>query len=91
MANGNITFTAYPNPFKGETTLALHLNQLAEIGLDLYDMSGRHIAVLAEPKQQSAGNYVFPMDAKSMQISSGIFLVRLKVDEQYHYIKLIAE
>ncbi len=91
MANGNITFTAYPNPFKGETTLALHLNQLAEIGLDLYDMSGRHIAVLAEPKQQSAGNYAFPMDTKSMQISSGIFLVRLKVDEQYHYIKLIAE
>ncbi len=90
IANGNLSFAAYPNPFRGETTLALNLEQPAAISIDLFDMSGRLISNLAEPTNKMAGNYEFAIDSKSLQMASGIFMARLKVDDQYHFIKLIA-
>ena len=88
LSNGKINFTAYPNPFLGETTISLSLNETAEIALDIYDMSGRLITTLAEPKELSAGKYEFPYKASDYKASSGLYLVRLKVGEQYQYLKI---
>jgi hypothetical protein len=88
LSNGKISFTAYPNPFLGETTISLSLNETAEIALDIYDMSGRLITTLAEPKELSAGKYEFPFVGSDYKASSSLYLVRLKVGEQYLYLKL---
>lgn len=88
IANGRINFTAYPNPFIGSTNISLTLTETQEIGIDIYDMSGRLITTLAEPKEVSAGTYEYPFVASDYAASSGLYLVRLKVGEQYQYIKL---
>ncbi|MCG9880882.1 MAG: PKD domain-containing protein, partial [Bacteroidia bacterium] len=89
IASGRISFTAYPNPFIGSSTISLTTTETQEIGLDIYDMSGRLISTLAEPKVTAAGTHEYPFVSGDYNASSGIYLVRLKVGDQYQYLKLV--
>jgi PKD repeat protein len=88
LANGSINFTAYPNPFMGATTVSLSLSETAEIGIDLYDMSGRLVKTLAEPNIKTAGDYEYAVMSEDLNSQNGMYLVRLKLNDQYHYLKI---
>jgi hypothetical protein len=64
----------YPNPFNPSTTIRFHLPESQRVRIDLFDMLGRHIGVLAEG-DYAAGSH--QIDWNAADLSSGVYLYRL--------------
>ena len=64
----------YPNPFNPSTTVSFALKRCSPIALDVFDISGRHIANLADGFFE-AGQHSIKWRASGM--SSGIYFIRL--------------
>ncbi len=63
----------YPNPFNSTTTLRYQLSDTRDVLIDVFDITGRRVAVLVN-EQQNAGVYFSRLNASGM--ASGIYLVR---------------
>ncbi|MBN8704299.1 MAG: CotH kinase family protein [Bacteroidetes bacterium] len=68
--------SAYPNPFNPETTIRVEAFQKEVISVDVFDLTGRRVAVLAENENVSAGISSFIL--KGDHLASGLYLVRLR-------------
>ena len=64
----------YPNPFNPTTVISYELPVASQIRLEVFDMLGRRVAVLADG-QVEAGQHQATFDAS--QLSSGVYLYRL--------------
>lgn len=64
----------YPNPFNGSTLIRFALATPARVRLEVFDLLGRRVALLAEGRRE-AGQYeaVFASDA----LANGVYLCRL--------------
>ncbi|NOZ07602.1 MAG: T9SS type A sorting domain-containing protein [FCB group bacterium] len=66
----------YPNPFNPVTTISYTLSEMAEVRLDIYDLSGRLVDnLLPAGTMQTAGRYSLQWDAE--HFPSGIYLAQL--------------
>jgi len=66
--------TAYPNPFNRMLTAAYKLPVAGKVQLDVFDLAGRRVAVLADG-EKTAGHHLFTWQPSS--ISGGVYLLRL--------------
>ena len=64
----------YPNPFNPATTLTYTLEQAGDTTLEVFDVQGRVVQLLADGYQQ-AGSHEVRLDAGSLP--SGVYLARL--------------
>ncbi len=69
---------AYPNPFAGATTLGFALPEATEVTLEVLDVRGRRVALLAEGARE-AGRHTAALDASGLP--SGTYLVRLRTEQ----------
>jgi len=65
----------FPNPFNPSTVISYTLPEAGSVSLEVFDMTGRRIAVLAQGNQ-AAGAYTYDFDASSL--SSGVYMYRLQ-------------
>ncbi len=77
---------ASPNPFKEMTNSEFELAQSSEVTLEIYDMIGRKVEVLAE-KQQLSGKQRFNWNIGNN--NSGNYFVRLTVDGKTSILRLV--
>lgn len=75
----------HPNPFNSITTIAYQLSGPGEVSLQVFDLTGREIAMLVNG-WKDAGNYQVTWNAASLP--SGIYLCRLSVGERSRFSKL---
>ncbi len=71
---------AYPNPFAGAATLAYELPERADVVLDVFDLLGRRVAVLADGRQE-AGRYSVRWDGTTgagAPAANGVYVYRLR-------------
>ena len=70
---------AYPNPFSGAATLAYELPEQADVVLDVFDLLGRRVAVLADGVQE-AGRYTVRWDGTvaGAPAANGVYVYRLR-------------
>ncbi|MEP0547484.1 MAG: Ig-like domain-containing protein [Rhodothermales bacterium] len=71
---------AYPNPFTQTTTIPYGLAERSRVVLEVFDVLGRRVAVLADA-EQDAGRYAVRWSgngAGGAPVASGIYVVRLR-------------
>jgi len=81
-AKRGITFSQYPNPFKGKTTLTYTVNKNSTVSLVIYNVHGRKVCTLADGFH-TEGFYSAVWtgtDTKGKQLSSGIYYSVLRVN-----------
>gem|GEM_PF-4150071 len=66
----------YPNPFEQMTTVPFALPETSQVRIEVYDVLGRHVAVLADGRYE-AGRHAVSFDAGA--IASGLYLIRAQI------------
>jgi len=69
-------YPAYPNPFNPSTIVSFDLPQQGKVRVDVFDISGRLVSVLANQTYQS-GNHRLTFEASGL--ASGVYLVRANI------------
>jgi|GEM_PF-1612898 len=77
----------YPNPFNPTTTIAFALAKEAAVTLNIYDLTGREVAVLADNESLKAGNYTRIWNAA--QMPTGVYLCRIQAGDFSAVKKLV--
>lgn len=86
----NILLKAYPNPYTEQTTIAYALPQAADVKIDLYNLMGQKVAHLFEGKE-AGGLHIHRLDARLLNLSSGIYFAHVSVDGQVGVVKIIQQ
>ena len=76
----------YPNPFNAQTTIQYSLPKQSKVSIDIFDILGRKIGLLAEGIKP-AGEYHVVWDATSQ--SSGIYFYRIKAGDKIETKKMV--
>ncbi len=81
---------AAPNPFAGRTLISYVLPENANnVTIEVYDMIGRKVASILTDEYQAAGTYTYDYKNEDLQTSSGVYMVRLTVDGNVAYSRII--
>ncbi len=82
----------YPNPFNPTTTIDYDLPNAGHVTLEIYDILGREVAVLANNEFRNAGWHIVSWDGRGVngsQVSSGVYFCRITSGSQARTIKLL--
>ncbi len=77
--------TNYPNPFNPETTISFSVTQNSDfVNLEVYNIKGQKVKTLINEKMQSGKHTIIwsGLDSINKPVSSGIYLYKIKVDNQ---------
>ena len=71
-----------PNPFNASVTLPYFVDRAGRVTVDVYDVSGRHVATLLDVARGRGDGVVHwtAVDHSGRRVASGVFLVRLRID-----------
>jgi hypothetical protein len=76
----------YPNPFNPGTVIRFGLPEAADVRVEVYDLAGRRVAVLANGSR-SAGWHSVTFDGSAL--SSGVYIYRLQAGDFVQSRKLV--
>ncbi len=77
----------YPNPFNPTTKINFSLPSDTKVKLNIYDISGREIAVLINNDLRTAGYYSIDFDGT--RLASGFYIYRIQTDKDVSTKKMI--
>ncbi len=83
-----VALSAFPNPYQSQATIQVDLEEDAKIELGVYNILGEKVAELENAKVLK-GNYYYNFSARSMGLSSGIYIVKLRANDQTRTLKLL--
>ena len=81
IVEGGHAILVYPNPYSGETQISYSLNKDAHVLIEVHNVLGEVIAVLANEEQLSGG-YKYYFGAVGKGYANGVYLVKLRVNEE---------
>jgi len=85
-----VDLKAYPNPYKGNTTVYFALKSSQHVSLEVFNMLGQRVQILDQgPKNFGIYNYTF--SAKNLGHPAGIYFVKLTAGNSSRVIKVIEE
>jgi hypothetical protein len=70
----------YPNPFNASTILNYSIPQEAQVRIDIFSISGKHIQTLCN-KQYSPGEY--HLQWTNSLLPSGVYIASMKINERF--------
>jgi len=77
----------YPNPFNPVTTIRYTVPEEGNVILTVYDIRGKLVKTLVRNQVKQPGSYAIKFDGQGL--SSGIYICRLQVDDQYTHRKMM--
>lgn len=81
----------YPNPFNSMTTIPFEISKNGHVKLIIYDMTGRELRSLVD-EDLSPGSHSIIWNGKNnvgAHVPSGIYIVKMMVEDNIHYFKLV--
>ena len=88
MQDANPNFLIFPNPSNDKATVSYQLNTDAKVGIQIIDVLGKSI-YQKSPITQSAGNYSETISKNELNMSNGVYFVKLLINNKIHVQKLI--
>lgn len=85
VQNFTLNVAVYPNPATDNISITLTLNETSNLLLELVDITGKQVALLMDEKQSGIVTKQF----STTELPNGIYLVRLQVNGQTSFHKLI--
>jgi hypothetical protein len=79
----------YPNPFTNSFVVSLDLQNDSEINMTLIDAAGREI--ISYQSKESAGVYSKTIDANALNLSNGMYWVKIRYNDQELCKKLVKQ
>lgn len=79
----------YPNPYRESTMLYYSLLKPANVRIEIFDLMGKRLAVLVEDELQGAGKYSYRFGAREMGFGSGVYLMKVSVNDESQTFRLI--
>jgi hypothetical protein len=79
----------YPNPFSNTFLISLNLTSDSNVELTLIDALGKEIAYYQT--KESAGVFNKTIDASTLNLSNGTYLVKIKLNEKVLFKKMIKQ
>jgi len=77
----------FPNPTKQNAFIEYELTQSASVRIDLYDVLGNKVKVISENALEEKNKHQHFINIENL--SAGIYLVKLKINNSYTTLKLI--
>ena len=87
IPEGYVLLDPYPNPFNPSTTISYDIIADSFVSIEVIDVSGRLVDKLVEKGKYSKGQYSVVWNAD--QHTSGLYFVRMLVNDEYSYTKKI--
>ncbi|MFD0941902.1 T9SS type A sorting domain-containing protein [Pedobacter boryungensis] len=84
------SFTNYPNPATTQTTIAYTLATKAKVILRVVDLTGKQLAVLVK-QEITAGKHEYDWQLAKNNITSGMYILVLQVDNKIFSRKIIVQ
>lgn len=85
----NIEMAVSPNPYVESTKIMYSLPENSSISLEVFDLSGRKVAVLESNKSKNSGAYSVDFSGKSYGLSAGVFIAKLTVNGQVYSSEMV--
>lgn len=85
-----VDFTNYPNPAITSTTIAYTLTAKATVNLRVIDLAGKQLAVLIK-QEQAAGKQEYYWELAKNNITSGMYILVLQVENKIYSRKIIVQ
>ena len=82
------SFTIYPNPGDGNSTIAYSLTEAANVKMDVYDITGRLVNSV-DKGEQSAGNYTTPL-SENGTLAPGTYTVQMTIGDRISTQKYVS-
>lgn len=89
-AKQTVDFINYPNPATTFTTINYNLTSRANVVLKVIDLAGKQLAILVK-QQQNAGKQEFYWELSKNNITSGMYILILQVDNKTYSRKIIVQ
>jgi hypothetical protein len=78
---------AYPNPFNPSTTFDFALPKAVDVNIEVYNVLGQKVLVLAEDQFMNAGFHQITLDGA--QLSSGVYFVNAQLGGDYRKVNKV--
>ncbi|MCS7074352.1 MAG: T9SS type A sorting domain-containing protein, partial [Bacteroidia bacterium] len=78
----------YPNPYIGYTTLSYEINEPTQTKIEVLNMLGQKMMILAEGEQKP-GKYQYEFSARKNGLPAGAYLIRVQLNNREQTIKVI--
>jgi PKD repeat protein len=88
LHNLSTNFNIYPNPTEGNSNIVFNLSAVSHVALNVYDLLGNKLLVLAPIVLQSGSN-TLPIQLN--KVPKGLYIISLQVNENIGYQKIQIE
>ncbi len=88
-ADEQFTVSLFPNPFIDKLTYNYFLRKQMPVTIELVDMTGKTLIVLAKEKIQSEGLHTGELDAAKYDLKMGIYYLRFKFGDKEMVSKVV--
>ena len=85
--SSNLTFTVYPNPSSGNTTINYSLIEKSQITIDLFNVVGEKITRLVN-SPMPAGNHSASFDLKQIGVKPGSYIIKITGENESKTVRL---
>ena len=80
----------YPNPYFSSATIKMNITEKSDVLLEVYNVLGEKVQIL-DKGQKQAGIYSYNFSAKSINGSSGVYIVKLTAGNKVSVVKIIEQ
>ena len=89
-SNNNSLLSVFPNPYQGQTNIQLTLTNNDHVLLEVYNSLGQKVQTI-DNAVKTPGECRYQFSAKQLNLSGGLYFLKLKTNHQQQVIKLIEQ